>query len=601
MPSPSSDQPAISWRLPAIPWHRRLHVHVALGISLLVACSLGAVLLSATSVVESRSMSLASNTLEAARTAFYHLAESQAESAAAQARLITTLPVFRAYMTDTRLAGDAASLDAMTEEYRRRLRAQFCILTDRTGRWTATPGWRAAAAVPPAMRSSIDSAVNGSSHHDIVAVDAVLFLIVSEPASFAEETLGTLTFGYALDDTVARELSDVTHAEVNLVAGDNLSGSSLPAAERAQMAAQLSDHRSERGRGVSLTVERLSTSEYVTGTYPLVRDRGSDGTGHLVLLQDWRPTRLFLAELRYQFLRSGLIICALAVSAGFVFSGRISRPLTDIAAAAGEMALGNRARRVPIRGSAEATTMASAFNAMATSLQHSYENAQDNAERLLASNERFQSVTESARDAIVSTNGQGAITFWNRSAGDIFGYSEREAVGGALTTFIAGPDRQRYLDAISSPGFEDGRPIVGRTIEVTAIRKDGTEFTAEISLSAAHSSGATSVTAVARDISERKQAEALLRRHDEEVQAQRLHIFRATMTTVHDIVNNFLGSMQLIRMDAEGRLSEETLTLFDSLIRETASDLKVLGDLEIVREKPMVVGTGIEFPRAHAI
>ena len=143
-------------------------------------------------------MSLASNTLEAARSAFYHLAESQAESAAAQARLITTLPVFRAYMTDTRLAHDAATLDAMTDEYRRRLRAQFCILTDRTGRWTATPGWRAGSTVPPAMRSSIGSAVSGRAHHDIVAVDAVLFLVVSEPASFAEETLGTLTFGYAL-------------------------------------------------------------------------------------------------------------------------------------------------------------------------------------------------------------------------------------------------------------------------------------------------------------------------------------------------------------------------------------------------------------------
>ena len=143
--------------------------------------------------------------------------------------------------------------------------------------------------------------------------------------------------------------------------------------------------------------------------------------------------------------------------------------------------------------------------------------------------------------------------------------------------------------------------MVGRTIEVTAIRKDGTEFPAEISLSASPSSGAASVTAVARDISEGKQAEALSRRHDEEVQAQRLHIFRATMTTVHDIVNNFLGNMQLIRMEAEGRLSEETLTLFDSLILETASDLKVLGNIEIVRERPMVVGTGIEFPRTHAI
>jgi hypothetical protein len=49
------------------------------------------------------------------------------------------------------------------------------------------------------------------------------------------------------------------------------------------MAARMANHRAESDRGVSLTVERLSTSEYVTGTYPLFRDRGSDGTGRLVL------------------------------------------------------------------------------------------------------------------------------------------------------------------------------------------------------------------------------------------------------------------------------------------------------------------------------
>ena len=67
------------------------------------------------------------------------------------------------------------------------------------------------------------------------------------------------------------------------------------------------------------------------------------------------------------------------------------------------------------------------------------------------------------------------------------------------------------------------------------------------------------------------------------------------MTTVHDIVNNFLANMQLIRLEAEGRLSDDTLTLFDRLIQETATELKVLGDLQTIREKEMVIGRGIEY------
>jgi PAS domain S-box-containing protein len=577
-----------------------MRAQVALGVSVLVALSLGAALLTTTRVVTRRSMTLASENLEGARSAFYHLADSRAEFAAAQTRLITALPVFRAYMTDSRLASDEATLDAMADEYRVQLKAQFCILTDRTGHWTASPGWPAPHQTPPAaMRSTIEGAVNGSSRHDIVAIDHKLFLIVSEPALFAEEILATLTVGYELNNAVAQELADVTHCEVNLVAGDTVSGSSLHPTERALLAARLAGRRFEKPRGVSLAVERLSQFEYVTGRYPLFRDRTSDGGGELILLQDWHPTQLFLEELRGDFLRGGLVIFAFALGGGFIFSGRVTRALEDIAAAAGDMADGNWARQVPVRGSAEATTMATAFNAMGINLRHWHEEAKDKSERLLASYERFRSVTESARDAIISTDDQGAITFWNRSAGTIFGYTEAEAFGGALTRLIADPHRQGYLDAVAVIGSGTDRAILGRTIELTALRKDGSEFPAEFSLSAWHSGGATSVTAVARDITERKQAEAQARRHNQEVQWQRLKIFRATMTTVHDIVNNFLASMQLIRLEAEGRLSDETLTLFDRLIQETATELKTLGDLQTIREKDMAMGSGIEYPSSQ--
>ena len=89
-----------------------------------------------------------------------------------------------------------------------------------------------------------------------------------------------------------------------------------------------------------------------------------------------------------------------------------------------------------------------------------------------------------------------------------------------------------------------------------------------------------------------------LRQHYEEVESQRLRVFRATMTTVHDIVNNFLTSMQMIRLEADEQLSTETLTLFDRLVREAARELRALGDVESVREKTMGIGQGIEYPRS---
>ena len=57
-------------RPPQIPWHRRMEVRVVLGLSALIAFSLGAALLATSRVVTSRSLAVASDTLDAAHAAF---------------------------------------------------------------------------------------------------------------------------------------------------------------------------------------------------------------------------------------------------------------------------------------------------------------------------------------------------------------------------------------------------------------------------------------------------------------------------------------------------------------------------------------------------
>src|SRR5438874_13694869 len=136
----------------------------------------------------------------------------------------------------------------------------------------------------------------------------------------------------------------------------------------------------------------------------------------------------------------------------------------DIAGAARSIAEGDWSRQVPVRGSAEATTLANAFNDMTRSLR-------DQADRLQASSRRFSTVTQSARDAIVSTDEHGDITFWNRSAEHTFGYREDEVIGRPITMLMAESDRAGYQTALPIPSDDD--VIFGRTIEVTGIRKDG--------------------------------------------------------------------------------------------------------------------------------
>ena len=353
--------------------HRRLETHVVVAVTLVVGLALVAALFIARRVVTDGSRERTSTELAAARSAFYRLQDDRAEFAAAQATLVTALPVFRAHVTDSRLAGDLATMEVLADEYRRQLKAAFCIVTGREGSWAGRSGWPVGISPPASIRSMISAAAAGQPRRDIADVDGRLFLIVSEPARSAEETLGTLTVGFALDDGVARQLAQVTHSEVNIVVGGRLLASSLSGDERARLATVIATDQSIPMDATRM--ERLGGTEYVAAAFPLAPNQGLDTTGRLILLQDWAPTRRYLTRLGGQLLAASAAIFAFALAGGLLLARRVSRPLKEMASAAGDIAAGNWNRQVPVRGSAEAIALAEAFNAMTASLRHWYEEA----------------------------------------------------------------------------------------------------------------------------------------------------------------------------------------------------------------------------------
>jgi PAS domain S-box-containing protein len=102
------------------------------------------------------------------------------------------------------------------------------------------------------------------------------------------------------------------------------------------------------------------------------------------------------------------------------------------------------------------------------------------------------------------------------------------------------------------------------------------------------------VVGVNTEITHRKSLEEQLRAAHVEV--ARLHVLKATMRTVQDIVGNALMSFQLFRFDAEPYVPAQSLKEFDQLITTTAKKLRALGDLDRVIETKMAVGTGIAYP-----
>ncbi len=121
--------------------------------------------------------------------------------------------------------------------------------------------------------------------------------------------------------------------------------------------------------------------------------------------------------------------------------------------------------------------------------------------------ERFRSVVESANAAIVIADQDGIINSWNHGASIIFGYAPEEMLGQPLTRLM--PERLRSLHIQGLERLRHGGParVVGKTVELVGVRKNGREFPLELSLAAWKSRDDTFFSGIILDISERKRAE----------------------------------------------------------------------------------------------
>ncbi len=123
----------------------------------------------------------------------------------------------------------------------------------------------------------------------------------------------------------------------------------------------------------------------------------------------------------------------------------------------------------------------------------------------------FRSITESATDAIVSIDRNDTIVLWNQTAEKMFGLTAAEVIGHKLTSIM--PDKYRAAHRKGISRFlSTGKPkLVGRSYEVTAIKRDGTEFPVELSLSSWERKEEIFFTAIIRDITIRRHLEQKLR------------------------------------------------------------------------------------------
>jgi PAS domain S-box-containing protein len=130
---------------------------------------------------------------------------------------------------------------------------------------------------------------------------------------------------------------------------------------------------------------------------------------------------------------------------------------------------------------------------------------------LRESEAKFRSVMESAIDAIISGDAEGMIRSWNSAATVLFGYAEAEVIGQPIDLIIPERYRESHQEGIRRVSSGGPSRVIGKTVELAALRKDGSEFPVELSLATWFLDDKRYYTGIIRDISERKQAEQKFR------------------------------------------------------------------------------------------
>ncbi len=242
-----------------------------------------------------------------------------------------------------------------------------------------------------------------------------------------------------------------------------------------------------------------------------------------ILLSEYKTKEIFapVTELRGLILIVCMTITSLGLLLSFIISITITKSIKKLHDATNKIGKGELNTEIDIDSRDEIGQLAMSFKKMTNDLKATTVKRDELIKEIQMreqsdkmhrdSEERFRSVAESANDAIIYIDSHGEIIFWNKASETIFDYSADEIVGKSVTLIIPERLRKAHEKGIERVRNKGESNVIGDTVELIGLKKDGSEFPLEMSLSTWETDNGTYFTAIIRDITDRKESENIIK------------------------------------------------------------------------------------------
>jgi diguanylate cyclase (GGDEF)-like protein/PAS domain S-box-containing protein len=130
---------------------------------------------------------------------------------------------------------------------------------------------------------------------------------------------------------------------------------------------------------------------------------------------------------------------------------------------------------------------------------------------LLSKTAQAAAIMDNATEAVITIDERGTIHAFNRAAEKMFGYTVREAIGANVRMLMPEPHVREHDSYLANYLRTGQAKVIGKVREMTALRRDGTLFPIELSVTELKFGGERSYTGMIRDITERKRVEEHIR------------------------------------------------------------------------------------------